>query len=145
MSQSSLSFSNFLTAPQVVIYDNACNLHNYCLNRDPGFFASTKFCVDRFHWVNHKSKSYSDVYFRLHYSRTFPIYGVSWSTRILLIELTCELLHTKANSKKFRNQKIIGGEMEKKTRHGMANKVGKAINLLSISVCTVVLCSHSGY
>ena len=105
------------TDPEVVIYGNACNLHNYYLNRDPGFYAG-KFCADCFHWVNHKSKSYSGVYFRLHYCRTFPIYSVSWSTRILLIEFTCELLHTKANAKKFRNQKIMGGEMEK--RHGMA-------------------------
>ena len=128
------------TYPEDVIYGNACNLHNYYLNRDPGFNAGIKFCVDRFYWVNHKSKSYSDVYFRLHYSRTFPIYSVSWSTRILLIELTCELSHTKANSKKFRNQKIMGGEMEK--RHGTAwltNWKKGHKSLLSITVCTVVL------
>ena len=41
-------------APKVVIYDNACNLHAYCrLNRDPLFFKSTWFLVDRFHWPNH--------------------------------------------------------------------------------------------
>lgn len=43
-------------APKLIIYDNACNLQEYCLNRDPGFFANTKFCVDKFHWYNHKGK-----------------------------------------------------------------------------------------
>ena len=43
-------------APKVVVYDSACNLHAYCLNinyRDPLFFKSTWFLVDRFHWPNH--------------------------------------------------------------------------------------------
>lgn len=39
------------------MYDNACGLHTYCLNRDPNFFKITKFLVDRFHWSNHKGKS----------------------------------------------------------------------------------------
>lgn len=41
------------TAPDIVIYDNACNLHSYCLNREPKFFEKTWFLVDRFHWPNH--------------------------------------------------------------------------------------------
>ena len=45
--------TRFESAPKVVIYDNACNLHAYCLNRDPCFFKATWFLVDRFHWVNH--------------------------------------------------------------------------------------------
>ena len=40
-------------APEVVIYDNACNLHQYCLNRDPVFFANTLMVVDGLHWDNH--------------------------------------------------------------------------------------------
>jgi hypothetical protein len=47
----------FDVAPQAVIYDNACNLHNYCLNCDPLFFKNTKFLVDRFHWDNHRTCS----------------------------------------------------------------------------------------
>ena len=31
----------FHTAPCVIIYDNACKLHQYCLNREPNFFANT--------------------------------------------------------------------------------------------------------
>jgi len=44
-------------APSLIVYDNACILHAYCLNRDPAYFAHTKFCVDRFHWYNHKGCS----------------------------------------------------------------------------------------
>jgi hypothetical protein len=44
----------FILAPKIIVYDNACNLHSYCLNRDPLFFKETKFLVDRFHWKNHR-------------------------------------------------------------------------------------------
>ena len=40
-------------ATELVIYDNSCRLHEYCLNRDPAFFKNTKFVVDKFHWKNH--------------------------------------------------------------------------------------------
>eukprot|EP00058_Branchiostoma_floridae_P026343 XP_002611834.1 hypothetical protein BRAFLDRAFT_83142 [Branchiostoma floridae] len=43
----------FNRAPRVVVYDNACRLHQYCLNREPVFFMNTLFCVDRLHWINH--------------------------------------------------------------------------------------------
>eukprot|EP00112_Aurelia_sp_Birch-Aquarium-sp1_P017171 Seg3960.3 transcript_id=Seg3960.3/GoldUCD/mRNA.D3Y31 product="hypothetical protein" protein_id=Seg3960.3/GoldUCD/D3Y31 len=46
-------FTRFIIGPDVVIYDNACNLHDYCLNRSPQFFMETKFLVDRLHWRNH--------------------------------------------------------------------------------------------
>ena len=42
-----------LEGPAQVIYDNGCNLHNYCLNREPNFFKKTRFYVDKFHWRNH--------------------------------------------------------------------------------------------
>lgn len=35
----------FTTAPEVVIYDNACALHSYCLRRAPHFFRDTVFKV----------------------------------------------------------------------------------------------------
>ena len=47
---------NYFSAPKVVIYDFACSLHQYCLNRDPVFFQNTRFLVDRFHWKNHTGK-----------------------------------------------------------------------------------------
>lgn len=40
-------------APSLVVYDNACSLHTYCLLRDPHRFKYTRFLVDRFHWSNH--------------------------------------------------------------------------------------------
>lgn len=45
--------TRFKKAPERVIYDNACHLLSYCLNRDPAFFKDTQFLVDRFHWRNH--------------------------------------------------------------------------------------------
>ena len=41
-------------APKVVVYDFACSLEEYCLNRDPVWFRDTLFVIDRFHWKNHK-------------------------------------------------------------------------------------------
>ncbi|XP_069105019.1 uncharacterized protein [Argopecten irradians] len=47
--------SRFQKAPSLVVYDNACNLHTYCLNRDPLFFKDTQFRVDALHFRNHKA------------------------------------------------------------------------------------------
>ena len=43
----------FENAPRIVIYDFACSLMDYCLNRAPNFFKDTLFLVDKFHWYNH--------------------------------------------------------------------------------------------
>ncbi|XP_062376267.1 uncharacterized protein LOC134064364 [Sardina pilchardus] len=45
--------TRFQSGPRVVLYDNACKLHAYALNRDPDFFKETWFLVDRLHWKNH--------------------------------------------------------------------------------------------
>lgn len=37
-----------------MIYDNACNLHRYCVRWAPRFFARTKFAIDRIHQYNHR-------------------------------------------------------------------------------------------
>ena len=47
----------FFQAPEIVIYDNACHLQEYCLSRAPEFFKQTIFLVDRLHWYNHTSCS----------------------------------------------------------------------------------------
>ena len=47
------------SAPDTLVYDNGCNLHNYCLNREPQFFKCTRFFVDKFHWRNHTGKLWS--------------------------------------------------------------------------------------
>lgn len=40
-------------APQVIFYDFACNLEEYCLNRESGYFWNTKFYHDLFHGYTH--------------------------------------------------------------------------------------------
>ena len=50
---------NCFTAPRVIIYDNSCNLLNYCFNREPELFKSTFFFVDRFHMAGHVNCSKS--------------------------------------------------------------------------------------
>ena len=42
-----ISMTLFCQGPKVI-------MHAYCLNREPMFFKSTWFLVDRFHWRNHK-------------------------------------------------------------------------------------------
>ncbi len=42
------------TAPKEFFYDFACNLSEYCLNREPRFFCCTRFWMDLFHGVTHK-------------------------------------------------------------------------------------------
>jgi hypothetical protein len=54
-----LLLSRWKVAPELIIYDNACNFHVYCMLREPLFFSETRILVDRFHWPNHKSCSMS--------------------------------------------------------------------------------------
>ena len=35
--ESNHEFHSAFPAPELVVYDNCCNLHQYCLNRDPAF------------------------------------------------------------------------------------------------------------
>jgi hypothetical protein len=42
-------FSRFPTAPDVIIYDNACNLSQYCHTRESYFFRDTCFVIDKLH------------------------------------------------------------------------------------------------
>ncbi|XP_038077318.1 uncharacterized protein LOC119745165 [Patiria miniata] len=52
-----LLLTRFETPPKMIVYDNACHLHAYCLNREPGMFKKTKFLIDRLHWPNHTACS----------------------------------------------------------------------------------------
>ena len=45
--------SRFSRPPKLIVYDNACKLHQYCLNRELAHFSHTQFAVDRFHWKGH--------------------------------------------------------------------------------------------
>ena len=40
-------------APQVIFYDFACSLEEYCFNRESGYFGNTKFYHDIFHGPSH--------------------------------------------------------------------------------------------
>ena len=40
-------------APKELFYDNACQLHEYCLNREPAFFLNIRFWHDLFHSIGH--------------------------------------------------------------------------------------------
>jgi hypothetical protein len=51
----SLFYSRFPNTPLLVCYDNACNLLEYCFNREPFFFKDYIFVVDRMHFKNHKN------------------------------------------------------------------------------------------
>jgi hypothetical protein len=41
------------TAPEEIFYDFACQLSEYCLNREPGFFLNSRFWHDLFHSITH--------------------------------------------------------------------------------------------
>ena len=45
--------THFPKAPELIIYDNACNLSEFCLGREPTFFKSTRFLVDGLHYSGH--------------------------------------------------------------------------------------------
>ena len=42
------------SAPSEVFYDFSCQLEEYCLNREPGFWRNTRFFHDIFHGYSHK-------------------------------------------------------------------------------------------
>lgn len=46
---------HFATAPDVIVYDFACALEEYFLNRSPAYVKHTRFLIDRMHAVNHIS------------------------------------------------------------------------------------------
>lgn len=45
--------TRFKTMPKVILYDNACNLLEFILNRSPIPFEDTRFYVDAFHYESH--------------------------------------------------------------------------------------------
>ena len=47
-------FKYMPTAPSDIFYDFACQLSEYCLNREPQYFLHTRFWYDLFHGITHK-------------------------------------------------------------------------------------------
>ena len=63
-----LPFRLSFATPKTIVYDNACNFHDYALNRDPFHFKNSSFLVDRLHWRDHTgSVQYIVLRTRLHY------------------------------------------------------------------------------
>lgn len=48
--------------PSYVVYDNACHLLMYCLQRQPSWFWACRFVVDRFHEPNHVESCSSSIH-----------------------------------------------------------------------------------
>ncbi|KDR76778.1 hypothetical protein GALMADRAFT_225673 [Galerina marginata CBS 339.88] len=46
-------YTHWEKAPEIVIYDFACNLEPYCMTREADFFADTTFLIDKFHSAGH--------------------------------------------------------------------------------------------
>lgn len=51
--------TRFKKLPKVIIYDNGCNLYEYCHNRAPDIFRDTVILSDGFHFMNHTNCSIS--------------------------------------------------------------------------------------
>lgn len=47
-------YTHLATPPESVFYDFSCSLSEYCLNRESGYFANTRFFHDVFHGYTHK-------------------------------------------------------------------------------------------
>ncbi|XP_052820942.1 uncharacterized protein LOC128246666 [Mya arenaria] len=47
-------YSHLAKPPQAVFYDFACNLQEYCLNRESGYYKNVRFFHDIFHGYSHK-------------------------------------------------------------------------------------------
>jgi hypothetical protein len=48
--------------PPYVVYDNACHLLMYCMQREPSWFWACRFAVDRFHEPNHVQSCSSSIH-----------------------------------------------------------------------------------
>jgi hypothetical protein len=49
-----LLLTRFDYPPEIIIYDNACNLHDFCVHREPDFFKTVQFIIDKLHVTGHK-------------------------------------------------------------------------------------------
>jgi hypothetical protein len=41
------------SAPSVIVYDNSCHGHVYCLNREPEWCKDSVFAIDKVHYKGH--------------------------------------------------------------------------------------------
>lgn len=47
-------YTHLENAPELILYDFACSLSEYCKNRESGYYQNTRFCHDIFHGFTHK-------------------------------------------------------------------------------------------
>ena len=53
-------YNHLEVAPEIIYYNFACSLEDYCMNREAGYFKNKQFFYDIFHGYNHTcSKIYS--------------------------------------------------------------------------------------
>ena len=53
-------YNHLEVAPEIIYYNFACSLEEYCMNREAGYFKNKQFFYDIFHGYNHTcSKIYS--------------------------------------------------------------------------------------
>lgn len=71
----------FLVYSQIICYDNACNLAEYCYNRAPEFFSDSIFVVDGFHYKGHINCSHS--------------YN---SSKLMVMKEVCSVVHEQKNA-----------------------------------------------
>ena len=75
----------------MVIYDNDCNLSAYALKREPGFFARTRFRIDRVHQPGHAGCH--EGYSLASYPDNSPVLGGSMRLHAMKSQM-CERAHS---------------------------------------------------
>jgi len=91
-----LFYTRCSKAPELICYDNGCNLEHYCRNREPEFFAGTDFYVDAFHASGHDtcSREYNTSYFPV-------VQNSSLAESQNAVMRSCESSSSYMNQKKF--------------------------------------------
>jgi hypothetical protein len=90
--------TRFPVAPQLIVYDNACNAAQFALNRVPEFVKHTEWRVDAVHWPNHTTcaASYNiKAYTALagmnsqRAEQNVRLSALSWHTRVWGLQQCC--------------------------------------------------------
>jgi len=66
-------YTRWDVAPKLVVYDFACQLHTYCMRREPNYWMNTLFAVDAFHYSK-GHKRCSEAYNFRFISDVVPMY-----------------------------------------------------------------------
>lgn len=95
--------TRFVIIPQIIVYDNSCNLESYALARYPKSFMNTKFLVDKFHFRSHSECA--NTYDSGRYSGILSSINTSMleqkNSRIACIKKTAPYLNVRSFSDKL--------------------------------------------